>query len=94
VSLTRTVIVLLGALAVMIAVVALRAETTRIQFETSQHDRRAEELLVRLRAQELELARLRNPAIIRDRVTELRLGTIGLPAAGDARAASGGAPKE
>lgn len=58
----------------MLAVVALRAESTRIQFEISQIDHRAEVLLLRLREQEMELARLRNPALIRQRVAELRLG--------------------
>ena len=82
VTLPRTIIVLVGALAIMLAVVALLAETTRVQYEQSQADRRAEELLLRLRGQELELARLRNPALIREKLADLRLGTAA-PVAAD-----------
>lgn len=62
-----------GALATMVAVVAFRAEATRVQFEVSQLDRQAEALIVTLREQELTLAQLRNPAEIRRRAVELSL---------------------
>jgi hypothetical protein len=63
--------VLMGTAAAMLAGVALRAETTRLHFELSRIDVRAEAILQRLREQELELARLRNPETIRSRVADL-----------------------
>lgn len=67
-TLGRTAALLTGALAVMLTVVVLRAETTRLHFELVRLERRAATLRQELREKELELARLRNPARIRDRV--------------------------
>ena len=74
-TLTRMVCILAGALAIMLAVVILRAERTRLDYDVSQLDRRADGLVQQLRAEELELARLKHPALIRARVAEMRLGT-------------------
>lgn len=73
-TLPRTIVTLSAALVVMLAVVMLRAETTRLQYETSRFDREADVLLEQFREQQLELARLRNPIMIRDRAADLRLG--------------------
>jgi hypothetical protein len=72
-SLRRTVVVLGAALVTLLTVVILRAETTRLHSELSQLDRRAAVLWQELRENELELARLRNPALIRARVAQMRL---------------------
>ena len=72
-SLRRTVIILGAALATLLTVVILRAETTRLHSELAQLDRRAAVLWQELRENELELARLRNPALIRARVARMRL---------------------
>lgn len=70
----RWLILMLGiALVAMMTVVLLRAETTRLNYELSQLDRRAEILRLELTEKELELERLRNPAVIRARLAELRL---------------------
>jgi uncharacterized membrane protein len=72
----RTLILLLAIILVaMMTVVLLRAETTRRHYELSQLDRRAEVLRQELAEKELELERLRNPALIRAKLAELRLGT-------------------
>lgn len=69
-TLFRMIVVLIGALAVLLCVVILRAETTRLHYEISQCERRVEACCQRLREAELELARLRNPMMIRDRVKD------------------------
>jgi hypothetical protein len=60
-------------LVAMMAVVLLRAETARLHYAVSQLDRRAAVLRQELREKELELARLRNPAVIRAKLAEWRL---------------------
>jgi hypothetical protein len=72
-SLRRTVVILGVGLATLLTVVILRAETTRLHSELSLLDRRAAVLWQELRENELELARLRNPALIRARVARMRL---------------------
>ena len=69
-TLFRTIVVLLGGLVLMLCVVILRAETTRLHYEISQCERRADDCRQRLREAELELARLRNPMMIRQKVEE------------------------
>ena len=58
----------------MMSVVITRAEITRLNYEISQLDRRAEILRMEIAEKELELERLRNPAVIRARLAEWRLG--------------------
>lgn len=65
--------VLATAITAMMAIVLLRAETTRLHYQLSQLDRRAAVLRQELREKELELARLRNPAVIRAKLAEFRL---------------------
>lgn len=67
------ILVLATVLVAMMAVVLLRAETTRVHYELSQLDRQAGVLRQELREKELELARLANPALIRAKLAELRL---------------------
>lgn len=66
------IVVLLLVLVAMMTVVLLRAETTCLHYELSQLDRRAEILRQELNEKQLELERLRNPALIRARLAELR----------------------
>jgi hypothetical protein len=67
-SLTRIIALLLGAAAVLLTVVALRAETTRIHNRIGRVEQETEVLALELRQRELELARLQNPMLIRTRV--------------------------
>lgn len=69
----RLVLVLSASLVVLLSVVILRAETTRINYEISLLDNRAETLRLELRDKELELARYRDPARIRDRLAQYRM---------------------
>lgn len=69
----RTVVILAGALLVMLATVVLRAETTRVHYELSALESEAEALRQSLREEELCLARLKNPVLIRERVKSLRM---------------------
>jgi hypothetical protein len=73
VSIVRLVLVLLSGLTVMLAVVVLRSERTRLQFQASEADRQAETLRQEVREREIELARLSNPGVIRQRLTDMRL---------------------
>ncbi|MBW7906106.1 MAG: hypothetical protein LC135_16925 [Phycisphaerae bacterium] len=75
-SLTRIVIVLVCALAVMLGAVLLRVETTRLHYLTSLCDQRYEEQRHELHALELRQARLRDPSAIRSRILNLRVPEI------------------
>ena len=69
----RWVIFMLAAiLMAMMAVVGVRTEATSLHYALSQFDRRTRALQQELREKELELARLRNPALIRVKLAELR----------------------
>ncbi len=72
-ALRGLMLVLATALVAMMAVVLLRAETARLHYALSQVDQRAAVLRQELREKELELARLRNPAVIRAKLAEWRL---------------------
>jgi hypothetical protein len=67
---TRIVFILGGGLLVMLATVAFRAEATRLQYRQVQVERDILAARQVLREKELELARLRNPAMIQRRVLE------------------------
>ena len=75
-TLTRTIALLAGGLAVMLSVVIVRAETARLAFEFAVLERDAGLMRQQLREKELELARLRDPALIRRRAVDLRLGPL------------------
>jgi hypothetical protein len=79
-SIMRVCIVLGLTLATLLVVVALREETTQVHYELSRLDSREQALRQELWEKELELARLRNPMLIRARLLELRM-----PQAGGAR---------
>lgn len=79
-TLFRLFVTMLGGLAIVLAVVILRAETTRLHYEVSQREREAEELRLALRECELQLARERNPMVIRQRVAEVLRQLAGAPA--------------
>ncbi len=72
-TLTRMVGVFLGALAIMLAVVILRAETTRLHYLISELDRQEDSLRQELRTEKLALQRARNPAALLEKVSRLRL---------------------
>lgn len=78
-TLTRIMIVLGGALTFMMTIVVLRAEATSLHYELSRYDARVDALNQELHERELELARLKNPARIRARIAELRLGEVEAP---------------
>ncbi len=69
-SLFRTIVILVGGLALMLVVVILRAETTRLHYEISQCERAYDATAQQLHEKEMELARLRNPMLVRERVKE------------------------
>jgi hypothetical protein len=69
-TLFRMIVILVGGLVLLLAVVILRAETTRLHYEISKCERSADGLRQQLVEKELELARLRNPARIRQRVEQ------------------------
>ncbi len=70
-TLLRTIAVLVGALALLLVVVTLRVETTRLNYAISKCQREAHQLRQELVEAELELARLRNPARIRQRTEQV-----------------------
>ena len=69
-TLFRTITVLLGGLALLLLVVILRAETTRLHYAISKCERDADGIRQELVEAELELARLRNPTRIRQRMEQ------------------------
>lgn len=79
-TLFRITFVLGCAFAFMLTIVVLRAESAALNFEISKYDTLADVKVRELRERELELARLKNPARIRARVAELRLGETDAPA--------------
>lgn len=71
--LLRVTAVLLSAAATMLAVVVLRAETRRYEYLTANADWEAQHLRQALHEREFELARLRDPSRIRERVVGRQL---------------------
>jgi len=69
-TLFRIIAVLAGALVLLLIVVILRAETTRLHYAIAQCERRADEVRQELLEAELELARLRNPTRIRQQMEQ------------------------
>jgi hypothetical protein len=67
-SVLRMIVVLGGALVLLLAVVLLRTTTARVHYEISQQEQATVELRRKVRAAELELARLRNPVLLRQQV--------------------------
>lgn len=77
------ILILALILTAMMCVVITRAEITRLNYEISQLDQRGEILRMEIAEKELELERLRNPAVIRAHLAEWRLeGQPKTPAAG------------
>jgi hypothetical protein len=69
-TLFRVIVVLVGGLALLLVVVILRAETTRLHYSIARCERDADEMRQQLVEAELELARLRNPTRIRQRIEQ------------------------
>lgn len=65
--------ILATVLAVLMTVAVLRVEITRMHHQLAALDLEAVELWQSLRSKDVELARLRNPILIRQRVANLRL---------------------
>lgn len=72
-SIPRLIFVLLSALTIMLTVVILRTEKTRCQYQISKIDHETESIQAEIRERELELARLGNPSLIRERLAEMLL---------------------
>jgi hypothetical protein len=72
-TLTRIIVLVVGVLAVMLAVVILRAETTRIHYQVSNLERRDDVLRQQLLRERLALQRARSPVALLNRVEEARL---------------------
>jgi hypothetical protein len=73
VSVTRVCVLLAAMLVTLLSVVMLREETTQIHYRLSQLDAREQSLRQGIWEKELELARLRNPMLIRARLKDLRV---------------------
>jgi len=71
-TLKRMIVMFAGALLVMLIVIVLRAETTRIHYEISDFDRRIDVLRQELRNERIALQRARNPAELLERVKSIR----------------------
>lgn len=76
-TIPRLVVVLGLILAAMLAIVVLRADNTRLHYEMSKLDRRAELVQREIYDRQLELARLKSPTLIWARATELQTRGIG-----------------
>jgi competence protein ComGF len=72
-TLTRIIVVLVGALAIMMAIIILRSESTHQQYEISELERREDVLRQEFRREQLALQRVRNPAELLERVQKIRL---------------------
>lgn len=72
-TLTRIVVVLAGTLLVLLTCVVLRADAASMNDRLAALESEAGELWQELRAKELELARLRTPSVIRERVSSQRM---------------------
>jgi hypothetical protein len=70
VTLSRIIIVLVGGMALLLLVVILRAETTRLNYAIARCERDADEIRQQVVEAELELARLRNPTRIRQHMEQ------------------------
>ncbi len=68
------ILILALVLVAMMSVVLVRAETIRLHYQLSQLDSRADVLRQEIVEKQLELERLRNPKLIRARLTQWRLG--------------------
>lgn len=82
----RRAILMIGAVfPILLLIVLLRAETTRLEYRLSQYDRRAVLLLDELRESEVVLERLRDPQRIRNLIASARLAeVVGEPGSADA----------
>ena len=72
-TLRRMIALFLGALVIMLTVVVLRAETTRVHYEISQLDQRSDALRLELLRERSALQQARNPAALLERVKDMRL---------------------
>jgi hypothetical protein len=86
-TLTRIIVVLVGALAIMMAVIILRSESTHQQYEISELERRADVLRQEFHRQQLALQRVRNPAELLERVQKIRFPASQPPGQSRKRAA-------
>ncbi len=87
-TLTRTIGLLGGTLAILLLVVALRSETARVHYQISQIDREIEGWSQQVRENGLEIVRLRNPALIMKSAEAIRMARSPGPAGSTAAAAA------
>lgn len=64
-TVTRTIGVLGLSVAILLLVVILRTEAAQVHYDISQIDRELDGLRQQFRENDIEIARLRNPALIR-----------------------------
>jgi len=81
-SLTRVIVVLGIALATLLVVVSLRAETTRVHFQIAELERRLDVLSAQIRREGLALERARRPQALLERVRDARLSEPGAKQSG------------
>lgn len=73
-SLIRLAVLLLASVILMLSVVVIRTETTRVQRRISETDREIALLRRLIREKELDLARLTSPELIRDQWLDIEVG--------------------
>ena len=88
----RVLVVLAVGLLLLLTIVILRVETARLEHRMSQLDEEQVELVATLRIREAELARSRNPDLIREEVTEQQLERQAAEAARQKAEAAGKEP--
>ena len=71
-TLTRIILLLVGALVIMLSVVILRAEATRIHHQIALLERQDEILRQQLRWEQAVLQRERRPTALLDRIKDVR----------------------
>lgn len=71
-SIPRLILVMLSTLSVMLTLVILRTERVRLQFHTVKIERECDHLDQDIRERQLELARIGNPTVLRERLLDLK----------------------
>ncbi len=89
-TVTRTIGVLGLSLAILLLVVILRTEAAGVHYDISQIDRELDGLRQQFRENDIEIARLRNPALIRANAALQNTGPNARDRSAQAAAGEGG----
>jgi hypothetical protein len=92
-TLARIIALLSAALVVMLAVVVLRAEATRVHHEICELERREDELRPEVRREWLALQRARNPSALLERLKGMEV-PVPAETEGDGKQAGRGSQRE